>query len=91
MGSQVHGVVETLVATRERDVGTLRNCPHLSSFSQAYNGGGGVRGRRSLFLMSFMKYCDFEKRSQNQHFQVHCTLLVGKGGSQKEYSMYALS
>ena len=39
--------------------------------------------------MSFMGHCDFEKGSQNQHFQ--STLLVGKEGvTQKEYSVYAL-
>ena len=39
--------------------------------------------------MSFMEHCYSEKGSQNQHFQ--STLLVGREGVTKEYSVYALN
>ena len=38
--------------------------------------------------MSFMVHCNFEKGSQNQHFQ--STILVGREDHKKGYSVYAL-
>ena len=63
----------------------------MSSFSRAYTacaGREGVKGCRTLFKLSFIVHCDFEKGSQNQHFQ-H-TLSVVREGVAKEYSVYAL-
>ena len=51
--------------------------------------GRGSRTTVRFLIMSFIVHCNFEKGSQNQHFQ--STLLVGREGvTKKEYSVYAL-
>ena len=43
--------------------------------------GRGQRLAYCFLKMSFKVFCDFEKGSQNQHFQI--TLLVGRDGVTK--------
>ena len=52
-------------------------------------GGGGVNVRLRFYKMSLMVHCYFEKGSQNQQFQ--STLLGGRVGHKKEYSVYVFS
>ena len=49
---------------------------------------GQVKGLRTHFKMSLMGHCDFEKGSQNKHFQG--TLLVGREGVTKKSTLYSL-
>ena len=49
--------------------------------------GGGVNGHCILFKMLIMMHCIFILVIKNRHFQ--STLLGGREGVTKEYSMYA--
>ena len=73
----------------------ISGCPELLSFSPAYAGREATREERGQVRtairfkkMPFMVHCDFDKGSQNKHFQ--SILLVGREGiTKKEYSVYA--
>ena len=43
-----------------------------------------------MMTMSFMVHFDFEKGSQNQHFQSSLLVRREGGGHRKQYSVYAL-
>ena len=84
-----------LLNIKAYDLGVIQNCHHFHERTQLVRWGGreGVKGhctfKQKLILFMVCINCNFEKESQNQHFQ--STLLVGRGWvTKKEYSVYAL-
>ena len=47
----------------------IQICHHFHERTQHTLGGWGLRAAIRLKKISFMVHCDFEKGSQNQHFQ----------------------
>ena len=67
----------------------LRGHPEMSSFSRAYTTYAGRDSGGNVHRVVLMVYRDFEKGSQNQHFQN--IVLVGRVSvTKKEYSVDAL-
>ena len=74
--------------TRLFHLGVVHNCHNFHERTQRNLRVRVSRAAVRFFKMSFMVYCDFEKGSQNQHFQ--STLLVVREGFTKKSTLCTL-